>query len=393
MTIREENSVGALEAMSRFAIDPRWLIYLPPTMSPTETCKEGEWLEHPTEAIAYYQKKGIKKLICEEKHMGSRAIVVVCRDHETAQKRFRIHGDEIGSCYTRTGRPFFSQAGTEQIFLEYLQEAITQSHLWETLQTNWICFDGELMPWSAKAQTLLKQQYASVGAAAEAALLEVNHLLSQAQSRSIAGLEELCDRAVEQQEMVASYRNAYRNYSWPVKTIEDYKFAPFHVLAHENSLNMDRDHLWHLHLIDQLCMNHSPLLQKTAHQLVEPENEESCQQAIEWWLALTKRGGEGMVVKPLDFTLKTEKGLVQPGLKCRGKEYLRLIYGLEYSVENNLNRLRKRGLKEKRSLALREYALGYEALRLFVSREPLYKVHEAVFGVLALECEPIDPRL
>src|SRR5262249_42203131 len=36
VTIREENAVAALEVMSRFAVDPRWLIYLPPTMSPCE---------------------------------------------------------------------------------------------------------------------------------------------------------------------------------------------------------------------------------------------------------------------------------------------------------------------------------------------------------------------
>jgi PNKP adenylyltransferase domain, ligase domain len=100
-----------------------------------------------------------------------------------------------------------------------------------------------------------------------------------------------------------------------------------------------------------------------------------------------------MVVKPFDFVARGRRGLVQPALKCRGAEYLRIIYGLEYSAPENLDRLRARGLSVKRSLALREFALGVEALERFVREEPLYRVHECVFGVLAMESEPVDPRL
>jgi protein phosphatase len=115
--------------------------------------------------------------------------------------------------------------------------------------------------------------------------------------------------------------------------------------------------------------------------------------ASTWWTDLTERGGEGMVVKPLDFIAKGKKGLIQPAVKCRGREYLRIIYGPDYTSEPNLARLRNRGLGGKRSLALREFALGIEALERFVRREPLRRVHECVFGVLALESEPVDPRL
>lgn len=68
-------------------------------------------------------------------------------------------------------------------------------------------------------------------------------------------------------------------------------------------------------------------------------------------------------------------------------------YGPEYTAAENLERLRARGLSTKRSLALREFALGVESLERFVRKEPLRRVHEAVFGVLALESEPVDPRL
>jgi protein phosphatase len=100
-----------------------------------------------------------------------------------------------------------------------------------------------------------------------------------------------------------------------------------------------------------------------------------------------------MVVKPLDFVAFGPKGLVQPAVKCRGAAYLRVIYGPEYLAPENLERLRQRGVSAKRSLALSEFALGVEGLERFVRGEPLRRVHECAFGVLALESEPVDPRL
>jgi len=100
-----------------------------------------------------------------------------------------------------------------------------------------------------------------------------------------------------------------------------------------------------------------------------------------------------MVVKPLEFVARGRRGLVQPALKTRGREYLRIIYGPEYTEPANVDRLKARGLGRKRSLAVREFALGVEALERFVRNEPLRRVHECVFGVLALESEPVDSRL
>ncbi|MGO4753527.1 polynucleotide kinase-phosphatase, partial [Streptomyces sp. 2MCAF27] len=130
--------------------------------------------------------------------------------------------------------------------------------------------------------------------------------------------------------------------------------------------------------------------------VVDTEDEASVAEGVRWWLDLTEAGGEGMVVKPLAGLVRkdgTDGRLVQPGVKCRGREYLRIIYGPEYTRPENLDRLRERHLGHKRSLALREYALGLEALDRLAEGEPLWRVHEAVFGVLALESEPVDPRL
>jgi protein phosphatase len=166
ITIREENAITALEVMSRFAVDPKWLIYLPPTISPCETSKLDGLLEHPEEAFAYYLHEGVHKVVCQQKHIGSRAVVAVCRDADAGRKRFGIMEGEAGVCYTRTGRRFFNDAPLELEFLEKVRKAVEVAGIWEELKTDWICLDCELMPWSAKAQELLRQQYAPTGAAA-----------------------------------------------------------------------------------------------------------------------------------------------------------------------------------------------------------------------------------
>lgn len=393
VTIREENATAALEVMSRFAADPRWLIYLPPTMSPCDTSERPGLLEHPTEAFDYYRNHGVAEVVCEEKHMGSRAVVVVCRDENAACERFGVTTGEIGIVYTRTGRRFFNDASFESALLDRVRRAVGAAGLWDDLDTSWVCLDCELMPWSAKAQALLREQYAAVGSAARFSLAEVLPAMEAAASRiggdSIAGL---LDHYRERQTAALRYTDAYRQYCWEVESIEDLRLAPFHILATEGGVHVDRDHLWHMSMLARLA-EHDGLLMATNHRLVNLTDEESSADAVRWWESMTAAGGEGMVVKPREFVSRDRRGVLQPAVKCRGPEYLRIIYGPEYLAPENLDRLRHRGLKHKRSLALREFALGIESLERFLRREPLRRVHECVFGVLALESEPVDPRL
>lgn len=392
VTIREENGVAALEVMSRFAADPKWLIYLPPTMSPSETSRLPDLLEHPAEAFGYFRNQGVGRVVCEEKHMGSRAVVIVCRDEAAAKKRFGVVEGLAGICYTRTGRRFFEDAAIEEQFIFRLQQAFEKSGFWEEFKTEWVCLDCELMPWSAKAQALLRQQYAAVGAASRAALADVVAAFDAA-AMSNAEVGPLADRFRERATVAEKYVEAYRRYCWPVQSLDDLRLAPFHVLATEGQVYVDRDHLWHMNTLRNICEADAGLLLSTSHMVVDVTDPSSEQQGIQWWEELTGRGGEGMVVKPFDFIARGPRGLVQPAIKCRGREYLRIIYGPEYTLPENLDRLRARGLSAKRSLALREFALGIEALERFTRREPLRRVHECVFGVLALESEPVDPRL
>ena len=391
VTIPEERGLAALETMSRFAVNPQWLIYLPPTMSPVETSSDPDLLEHPAEAFAYFRARNVATVIGEEKHMGSRAIAVLGRDADAARGRFGVTDGSDGIIYTRTGRRFFD-APAEGEVLARLRAAMTMSGLWDELGTDWVCLDAEIMPWSAKAQELLRQQYAATGSAATADLSATIGALTRAQDQGV-DVSALLQRAQERMAAVTAYVDSYRRYVWSVDSIADLRIAPFHLLASEGRVHSDRDHGWHMTTLSRLCAADPEFLLATAHRVVDLADKQSVAAATEWWLDLTRQGGEGIVVKPWDFVARAEKGLVQPAIKVRGREYLRIIYGPEYTLPEHMERLRARGLSAKRSLALREFALGLEALSRFVNRESLRRVHECVFGVLALESEPVDPRL
>ncbi|MEV7811006.1 polynucleotide kinase-phosphatase [Streptomyces flaveolus] len=401
VAVREENAAAALEVMSRFATDPRLLPYLPPTMAPTATSQiearggaaDGHFLEHPEEAFAQYARDGVARVVCEEKHMGSRAVALVCRDAETARKRFGVEGP-TGSLYTRTGRPFFDDAEVTEEILGRVRSAIGDAGLWDELDTDWLLLDAELMPWSLKATGLLRGQYAAVGAASGAVFPGALTALEAAAARG-ADVGDLLTRQRERAADASAFTAAYRRYCWTTDGLDGVRLAPFQLLAAQGRSLAALPHDEQLALIDRLVEHDGTgLLQTTRRLYVDTGDPESVRAGVDWWLEMTGRGGEGMVVKPVGALVRTPEGrLVQPGIKCRGREYLRIIYGPEYTRPENLARLRKRFLNHKRSLALREYALGLEALDRLADGEPLWRVHEAVFGVLALESEPVDPRL
>ncbi|MFK4106551.1 polynucleotide kinase-phosphatase [Streptomyces sp. NPDC019531] len=405
VAVREENAAAALEVMSRFAVDPRLLPYLPPTMAPTATSHIEGYLEHPAEAFAQYAGDGVERVVCEEKHMGSRAVALVCRDAEAARKRFGAGGTSrsseaesgggpTGSLYTRTGRPFFDDESVTETILDRLRTAIGEAGLWDELATDWLLLDAELMPWSLKASGLLRSQYAAVGAASGAVFPGALAALRGAADRGV-DVTDLLARQRERADAAGAFTDAYRRYCWTTEGLDGVRLAPFQILAVQGRSLAGLPHDEQLALLDRLVEHDSTgLLQTTRRLYVDTGDPESVRAGVDWWLEMTGRGGEGMVVKPLGAVVRSAEGrLVQPGIKCRGREYLRIIYGPEYTRPENLDRLRKRFLNHKRSLAIREYALGLEALDRLAEGEPLWRVHEAVFGVLALESEPVDPRL
>jgi protein phosphatase len=411
VTVEEQNAAAALEVMSRFAADPRWLVYLPPTMSPCETSGLEDYLEHPAEAFGYYKRRNVQRVVCEQKHMGSRAVIVLCRGADTARSRFGIDGENdrpVGLIYTRTGRGFFGEADAdkERKILLRLGVVLGKTGFWGEFDTDWVCLDTELMPWSAKARELLVEQYASVGRAGWNGLAGAITALEQTtapQTRSWTvdaktsgqnvDLSAVLETYKRRRESLSLYIDAYRRYCWPVRSVEDCRIAPFHILATEGRVWNDADHLTHMNTIERYMTGIDPLFMATDHLVVDLADDNSIAAGVDWWMRLTDTGGEGMVVKPLDFIDRNKTELLQPAIKCRGKEYLRIIYGPEYTLGDHMARLKKRSVAKKRRLALTEFALGMESLERFVRKEPLYRVHECVFAVLAMESEPVDPQL
>lgn len=323
--------------------------------------------------------------------MGSRAVVLVCRSLDAARARFGAPNDALGAVWTRTGRPFFAPALTAAL-VERSRVAAEQAALFEEFDTSWLLFDAELLPWSAKAEQLLRDQYAAVGAAARAALPAALAMLERARDNG-ADVAELLDRTKQRAVDADAFDVAYRRYCWPTSGLDGVRLAPFQLLATEGRTHHDAPHAWHLELADKLVAADPQLFATTRRFVVDTTDPSSASDGTAWWDALTTAGSEGMVVKPLANLVRGARGLVQPGLKVRGREYLRIIYGPDYTVPANLDRLRQRGLGHKRSLAQREYALGLEALDRLARGEPLWRVHECTFAVLALESEPVDPRL
>ncbi|MDQ4086429.1 MAG: polynucleotide kinase-phosphatase [Pseudomonadota bacterium] len=392
VVVREENAAAALEVISRHAADPRWLIHLPPTMSPPETSARADWLERPEEAFAYFGSKGIRSLVLQEKHMGSRGLILLARSLEAAEKRFGISAGARGIVLTRTGRRFFGDAGLEAEALHRVDQAMERAGLWDELATDWVLWDCEILPWSMKARALLEQQYAPVGAAALAGLDRLAASLAAARARGVA-VDELARSTDARLANARRYRDAYNRYVAPFDGIGDLVIAPFHLLASEAAVHSDKDHLWHMDRAHRLAAADPELVRATTFRELDLGDEAAVADAVSWWEELTSGGGEGMVVKPRDFIAKGKRGLLQPAIKCRGREYLRIIYGPDYDLPENLVRLKQRGLGTKRSMAIREFALGLEALHRFTERAPLTRVHQCVFGVLAMESEPVDPRL
>jgi protein phosphatase len=199
----------------------------------------------------------------------------------------------------------------------------------------------------------------------------------------------LADRTRARASNAQAFTEAYLRYCWTTDGLAGLRVAPFQLLATEGAAYHERPHLWHLDVADRLVAACPGLIAPTRRLPVQTDDPASVAAAVQWWEELTVAGGEGMVVKPAANLIPK----VQPGLKVRGREYLRIIYGPDYTEPPNLARLRQRAVSHKRSLALREYALGLEALDRLARGEPLWRIHECVFAVLALESEPIDPRL
>lgn len=309
---------------------PEWLVHLPPAATPVRPSDRLGLLEHPAEAFAEFRRQGVDRVVCEEMHGGSRAVVVVCRDEETARRRFDlVSGEQPGEglIVDREGRRLFPEGKLERELLARVRDALDRAGFWDTLQTDWVFLDCDLLPWARDAV----ERLAAVGAAARASLPKALARLAEAGARGV-DVRSLLARYRERQDLARRFTEALHRRSWPVRSAADFRLAPFHVLATEGAVHTDKDHVWHLTTAAGICRAAPALLIPTRHRVIALADPESETEAVAWWEELTGEGGAGIVVKPLPFD--------GPALMCRGPEALRLVHGPEYTLPENLERLR-----------------------------------------------------
>ncbi|MDQ0269625.1 polynucleotide kinase-phosphatase [Cytobacillus purgationiresistens] len=377
----------AIDLISTSTIPIEQLVYLPPTMSPVPIASKLEdYLEHPKEAIDYYRANGIPSLIAEKKHMGSRAVIFLFRNKEEGRKYTGI--ESLGTIYTRTGRRFFDK-GTEENIVKQLNHDLHASNYFNQYGTDFVLLDAEIMPWNLKAKDLIKNQYEYV---AHHALLD-REMLQKKLSSALEYNSELQLWSKENEIKLSNARTfeqVFQKYCWEVKDTNSIQIAPFHILAHSHETLFHKSHQWHMEMNQQLA-SLSDLFVKTEYKLIDNESTE--EEVIRWWEEMTRDGHEGIVIKPSDYIAKNKNKLIQPAIKVRGRKYLHIIYGMDYLLPENLQRLKERNTGKKQKLALNEFSLGIEGLNRFIAGESIERVHECVLGVLAMESDRIDPRL
>ncbi|MCK1992094.1 polynucleotide kinase-phosphatase [Peribacillus muralis] len=377
----------AIDKISHFTIPLEQLIYIPPTMSPTPSPSSADnYLEHPREAIDYYRSNGIQTMIAEKKHMGSRAILFLFRDKEASKKYTGI--ESLGVIHTRTGRRFFDVKTEEQLVLRINQD-LRESGYFEKYETDYVLLDAEIMPWNLKAKELISSQYAHV---AENAILD-RTMLKEKIEKAVpehADLKGWLEEYELKLENARTFQQVFQKYCWDIEDMDSIQIAPFHVLAHSGQAFFDKPHTWHMEK-NQEFAKCSSLFVETEYKVITDEASE--EEVIKWWEDITSEGHEGIVIKPEFFIARNKGKLLQPAIKVRGRKYLNIIYGMDYLLPKNLERLKNRNTGKKQKLALREFSLGIEGIQRYVKGESIERVHECVLGTLAMESDPVDPRL
>ena len=385
--IHQDIVKSAIDTVSHYTVPIEQLLYIPPTMSPTPvTSSEPGYLEHPKEAIEYYRSHGIHTMIAEKKHMGSRAVLLLFKNRESAKQA--VGSEMLGVIYTRTGRRFFDQSTETEIVLKLNEELVNKGYF-EKYETDYVLLDAEIMPWNLKAKELISSQYAHV---AENAILDLSKLKEklEAVAGDNADLNKWLDEVGNKFENAKTFKEIFQKYCWDAEGTKAIQIAPFHVLAHCGETFFDKPHQWHMTMNKEFAEG-SSLFVPTEFKMISDDCSE--REVIEWWEEMTAEGHEGIVIKPEHFTPTHNGKLLQPAIKVRGRKYLHIIYGMDYLLPDQLERLKKRNTGKKQKLALREFALGVEGIQRFIDGESIERVHECVLATLSLESDPVDPRL
>lgn len=376
----------AIDAISFKLLPMEMLPFIPSTISPCKSSELDDYLEHPSKAFEEYSKMGAKKIIGELKHMGSRAVILAFKDRDSAIKY--THQAKTTIIYSRRGLSFF-RGSDEEYICSKIQSLLKANNYFEKHNTEFVLMDTEILPWNAKGSGLLTSQYLPVLDSSKS--LNEN-LLDKI--KDVQGLENVKEEVNNTLENISKYKNQLENYCWDTN-ITSIKIAPFHILAHTGKTFFDKTHEWHLNHFNELIdMKENDLFVKTPYVIVDLDNEESKEEAIKFWLDVTDKGYEGVMFKTETFIEKNENGdTILPMMKVRGKDYLRIIYGINYDDKKYLDKLKNRSVSKKRFLHYKQTALAIESVKLFANGESLEKWHDYVFAGICLGNMVTDHRL
>lgn len=377
---------SAIDAISFKLLPMNVLPFIPSTISPCRASELEDFLEHPIKAFEEYKKMGAKTLIGELKHMGSRATILAFESedkaiHYTNQPKTTI-------IYSRNGLPFF-KGSDDEFICDKIQHLLKSNNYYKKHNTGFVLMDVEILPWNAKGSGLLTNQYLPV---LDSSKSLNNKLLGNLEG--IKGLEHIVKEVNNNLINIDKYKEQLENYCWDAD-ITNIKIAPFHLLAHEGKTYFDKTHEWHLNHFNELIdIPSNDLFEKTPYVLVDLDDEDSIKKAVDFWLDVTAKGYEGVMFKTETFIEKNDEGeTILPMMKVRGKDYLRIIYGINYNDDKYIHQLRYRNVSKKRFLHYKQTALAVESVKLFANGESFDKWHDYVFANLCLGNVVTDHRL
>ena len=376
----------AIDAISFKLLPMEVLPFIPATISPCKASNIDDFLEHPRQAFDEYTKMGAKKIIGELKHMGSRAVILAFENEEAALKYTNQSKTTI--IYTRRGLSFF-KGSDEEYICSKIQNLLRATNYYKKHNTGFVLMDAEILPWNAKGMGLLSNQYLPV--------LDSSKSLNENIIKSLSGVENLDyikEEVIKNLDNIEKYKEQLENYCWDTN-ITNIKIAPFHLLAHEKKTFFDKPHEWHLnHFNEIIDLKENDLFIKTPYVIVNLDSEDSKKKAIDFWLDITSKGYEGVMFKSETFVEKNADGkTILPMMKVRGKDYLRIIYGINYNDKKYLDKLRYRNVSKKRFLHYTEMSLSIESIKLFSNGEPFNKWHDYIFASICLGNMATDHRL
>jgi trans-aconitate methyltransferase len=346
------------------------IFYLGPTMSPVDYLEGDSLLESPYAAFEYYRNRGVKYLVEEPKHMGSRGYVLAFKDHETANMMGYSHPLVINS---RAGWKFFDD--------DKILDEIYESDFKGKMKNDFIMFDCEILPWSYKAKRLIEKDFLGPG---ESAYL----LRRYAKSDNIENAKDFLETI-----------NGF------VKDgpIEIY---PFHILAKGDCIKKRGQGQFfniktaftssHMDQIREINFFEGKYIKPTSIKIVNLENKNATKESFDRWVKFCETGGEGFVYKPLDFITHTDNMyILQPAVKVRGKKYLQMVYGIDYLEKDYFSKVTKRSIKKKRLLAVQQQFLGLKILKSFLNgnKEMTRKMIASFIGVENVNYSNIDATL